>query len=353
MVGKLYPPTPGHMHLVRKALELREDAVVLCLGSAGDTISPTRRAVAFEEDLEAGGVDVSRVRVVAGYDETPFDLGSEPVWRSHVEIFRAHLTGLPPVDVLVSSEQYGDELARRLGMGHACVDVDRTEVPISASAVRADVLGHWHLLGPGTRRMLTARVVIVGAESTGTTSVARMLAERLRARGGPWRATTWVSEYGHELTEAKQDLAAAATGVRPLSVEWAVDDFAEVVRVQRERERAAMADGGPVLVCDTDAFATPVWERRYLGDSAVLDPSGLGEGDVYLLTDHVGVPFEQDGTRDGEHVREAMTAAFADALVAHRKPWAMLTGSLDERLGLAERVADQVVLRRLALTDPI
>ncbi len=40
-------------------------------------------------------------------------------------------------------------------------------------------------------------------------------------------------------------------------------------------------------------------------------------------------------------------------LVEPGKPWAMLTGTLEARLTLAERVVDDIVLRRFALTDPI
>ena len=96
-----------------------------------------------------------------------------------------------------------------------------------------------------------------------------------------------------------------------------------------------------------------MWERRYLGSSARLDATGLGRGDVYLLTHHDGVPFVQDGTRDGEHVRTAMTTDFAQALVEHGKPWLMLTGSLEERLNLAERVVADIVRRRFTFNRPI
>jgi NadR type nicotinamide-nucleotide adenylyltransferase len=353
VVGKFYPPHRGHTHLVRRALELRPHVVILCLGSARDSLTPTDRAGALLEDLEAEGVARESVTISAGYDETPFDLHDEAIWRSHVETFRAHLRRAPEVDLLVSSEAYGDELAARLGIDHALVDIDRGVVPTSASDVRRDVVGNWGMLGPGGRRLMAVRVVILGAESTGTTTVARLLAERLRERGGSWAEVQWVTEYGHELTEAKQRIAAESTGLIPLSVDWGEQDFRDVIAVQTAREDAAAALGGPVLVCDTDAFATPVWERRYLGQRASLDAGVLGRGDVYLLTHHEGVPFVQDGTRDGEHIRERMTDDFAAALVEHGKPWVMLTGSLEERLALAERVVDDVSRRKFQLAPPI
>lgn len=353
VVGKFYPPHAGHVHLVQAALGLRSRVVVLCLGSSGDTYSPGQRARAFEEDLRAGGVDLQQVQVRAGFDETPYDLGSETVWASHVRVFQARLAGAWDVDLLVTSEGYGDELASRLGVAHASVDPERSSVSVSARGVRSDVAGMWRFLGPGTRRLLGIRVVVLGAESTGTTTVAQMLAERLRARGGSWSDTCWVPEYGHELTEQKQRDAVALHGVAPLSVEWSAQDFLDVVAEQSRREDEALVRGGPVLVCDTDAFTTPVWERRYLGDDASLDPAGLGHGDIYLLTDHAGVPFVQDGTRDGEHLRAQMTVDFERALVAHGRPWVLLTGSLEDRLLLAERVVDQVCAQRWSFSDPI
>jgi HTH-type transcriptional regulator, transcriptional repressor of NAD biosynthesis genes len=135
---------------------------------------------------------------------------------------------------------------------------------------------------------------------------------------------------------------------------WPPHDFTKVVHMQSAAEEEAAAIGGPVLVCDTDAFATPTWERRYLGEAeAQLDASTLGCGDVYLLTHHADVPFVQDGMRDGENVRDQMTTDFADALVRHERPWAVLTGAETERVALAERITNQFVARKLSFTRPI
>ena len=353
VVGKFYPPHAGHVYLLEVALRRHEQAVVLCLGSSGDSFPPWSRLQALWRDAAAAGVALDRAVGRSGFDEAPFDVESDAVWQSHVEVFRAHLRGIAPVDAVVTSESYGAELARRLGVRHDLVDLDRVKVPVCSTQVRADPVAWWPVLGPGTRSLLATRVVIIGAESTGTTTVSRMLTERLRARGRAWSEVGLVEEYGRELTVSKQDRVEAATGLRPLSVQWSAEDFLDVVRVQTEREDSAAGVGGPVLVCDTDAFATPVWERRYLAEAARLDPSTLGRGDVYLLTDHRGVPFVQDGSRDGEHMRAEMTAAFAEALVEYRRPWAMLTGPLEGRLALAIRICDQVMGRKLTFTDPI
>jgi nicotinamide riboside kinase len=211
-------------------------------------------------------------------------------------------------------------------------------------------------------------VVLVGAESTGTTTLAELLADHYRARGGPWLRTRCVNEYGRELTVAKWDearaIAIASRRPEPTldALHWVAEDFDHVAQEQTAREQAAAADGSPLLVCDTDAFATMIWERRYLADRArARQPwagSLLPRRDVYLLTSHEGVPWHDDGLREGDQaIRAAMTGWFADALTEAGHSWVLLAGTVEQRLALAVRVTDRLLRRRLscgaAITDNV
>lgn len=306
VIGKFYPPHAGHHHLIRHAATVAE-----------------------------------RVTVVAA----PMDFGSPAVWAAQVASMRAAAAAVTavPVDVVVSSEAYGAELAGWFGADHVAADPGRTTQPVSGTAVRAD---------------LACRVVVVGAESTGTTTVSRALAEHYRARGGVWRATGWVPEYGREYTVAKlAEARASRSDASMADLRWTAPDFAVIAGRQNRMEDLAAATGSPLLVCDTDAFATTIWERRYLGPGShhargagTID---LPRRDVYLLTDHVGVPFVQDGLRDGEHVRARMTGWFTQALTAAGHSWVLLTGSLGERLQLAVRVVDQLLAVRCRFAEPM
>ena len=193
-----------------------------------------------------------------------------------------------------------------------------------------------------------ARIVLVGAESTGKTTLARELTEHFRARGGDWSDTRWVPEYGREYTELllERQGAVAAEG-EAASAEWTAVDFVRIALEQQRREDAAAASTrSPVLFCDTDAFATQVWERRYLGPDStaafdalpVLPPRAL-----YLLADVHGVPFEQDGIRDGESLREPMQGWFIEALEARGETWALVTGTREERLATSIRLVDEAL----------
>jgi nicotinamide riboside kinase len=110
-----------------------------------------------------------------------------------------------------------------------------------------------------------------------------------------------------------------------------------------------------VLVCDNDPWAATVWCERYLGAGHpdVRAAVGARAPALYLLTDHAGVPFEQDGWRDGEHRREWMTARFRTLLADRGVPWHLVTGTPDERLADAVRVCDDAMARHFRFADPL
>jgi HTH-type transcriptional repressor of NAD biosynthesis genes len=362
VIGKFYPPHAGHEYLIRQAAMACDAVTVLAMAGRSETI-PLPARVAWLRAMFAAQPQVTVIGVPC---DAPVDYADGAVWAAQVAVMRAALdqAGRPPVAAVFSSEPYGAELAARFGARPVTVDPARAAFPVSGTAVRADLAGHWDRLIAPARAGLAVRVVVVGAESTGTTTVAEQLAARYRARGGPWARTRCVGEYGRDFTAvkwARERAAALATGrpEPPLdALTWTPADFDEIAAEQTRREEAAAADGSPLLVCDTDAFATSVWERRYLGDDGWRgrqDWAGasLPHRDVYLLTSHEGVPWEDDGLREGDlAVRVAMTGWFSAALTAAGHSWVPLAGDLAARLTLAERVADAALAHRAAFGPP-
>jgi HTH-type transcriptional regulator, transcriptional repressor of NAD biosynthesis genes len=406
LIGKFYPPHLGHHAAIRYAAERCGQVTVLVMASMRESI-PLADRVAW---LTAEHSVDPAVRVLGVPCDVPLDLGDAAVWEAQVAVMTAALrVGGParpaggaagsappvaaragaltgrsaratgavpaagrggaggsavsvPVDAVFAAEDYGAELARRFGAEF--VRVPRAAGAPSGTAYRADPAGAWSLLAPATRAGLAVRVVVIGAESTGTTTVTRALAEHYKAGGGEWAATQWVPEYGREYTEDKWDQARKDArgrgepepGVNDLV--WVPEDFDRIGVAQTAIEQAAARTGSPLLLCDTDAFATAVWERRYLGADARADqpwahPPALPRRDVYLLTDHVGVPWQDDGLREGDlSVRAAMTGWFADAMTAAGHSWVLLTGSVEQRVRLAIRTIDPILATRLRLAPP-
>jgi NadR type nicotinamide-nucleotide adenylyltransferase len=209
-----------------------------------------------------------------------------------------------------------------MGAEHVCVDRARLAVPISGTAVRRDPYLNWDFLEAPVRGWYAKRVCVLGAESTGTTTLARALAEQLK--------TLWVEEFGREYSIQK---------LRHCEACWRSEEFVAIAEEQSRREDAAARRANRVLICDTNAFATALWHRRYLGaHSQVVDEiARRRHADLYLLTGDE-IPFVQDGLRDGEHIRHEMHRWFEQALAAQPAPWKLLRGPLEHRLRDAVRL---------------
>lgn len=357
VIGKFYPPHAGHHLVIGTAAAASERVTVLVLAHPVESIELDDR-VRWLREIHAGDGNVT---IHGAVDPHPVDYEDETVWDLHMAAFRDALAEVTsePVSAVFSSEPYGPELARRFGAAAIDVDPGRELCPTSGTDFRRDPVAHWEEVAEPVRGALARRVVVVGAESTGTTTVSRALRDALRARGGSHGLTQWVPEYGRDFTIEKlvadRALAVVAGSVPPTMDElvWRSEEFVEIARHQNELEDAAARRGGPVLICDTDAFATGIWHERYIGVAAPSVDEYARQHPLYLLTHHDGVPFEQDGIRDGESIRAWMTGRFEEALRATHRRFVVLRGSAAERVDAALTSIDELVAEGWALADPM
>lgn len=356
-IGKFYPPHLGHLDLIARAAHEADRVTVLVMASGAESVALADRVAWLREATAA----MPGVQVVGMPDDAPVDYGSELAWVAQTAHMRAALdaAGVGALDLVVGSEPYITEMAVRLGARAILHDPERRRVPISSTAIRADPAGTWALLPEPVRRGLAVRIIVVGAESTGTTTLATALQAHYRTHGYPVIAD--VPEYGREFTYVLHERTAAEaarTGAPPPTMHdlvWLPEHFAEIARRQTELENAASL-AAPVVIADTDALATTIWERRYVGPdsrASAIALADLPRRDLYLVTDHVGVPFEQDGWRDGEHLREGMTAEFIATLQERGVSWILLRGDRDERLQYAISAIDPIIDRRLRFAAPL
>lgn len=320
VVGKFYPPHRGHKHLIDEARRQVDRLIVMVPHHPSQTIPGEVRKAWLQEIHPDCEIDL-----VA--DELEDDS------REWAE-FTARYLGFAP-DVVFTSEDYGPEFARLLGARHVMIDRERLTIPISATQIRASPLLYLDYLEPCVRAWYVKRVVVIGAESTGKTTLARLLAERFE--------TEWVPEIAREHWERKignwspGDPAPA----------WSPDEFLEIATEQQKREDAAARRANRVLFADTNAFATGTWHERYqkTRDPRVDAIGARDKVDLYLLT-APDVPFVQDGLRDGEHIREWMDRRFTEQLAKAAAPVLRLAGPYEARfersVAAVERLLDNV-----------
>ena len=163
------------------------------------------------------------------------------------------------------------------------------------------------------------RVALLGAESSGKSTLAAALAARY--------ATLWVPEYLREFVEVRQRV--------PLEAEQFF-----IASTQVEREREAAAGAGKYLFCDTTPLMTALYSHACFGriDAELAALTASHRYDVTLVT-APDCPWVADGLqRVSENVRQAIHEQLLLELAARAIAFVLVEGPLAQRLLQVDRV---------------
>jgi nicotinamide riboside kinase len=163
-------------------------------------------------------------------------------------------------------------------------------------------------------------IALLGAESTGKTTLAAALAPRLAQDTG--LRVAWVPELLREWCDQ--------AGRTPLAHEQAA-----ILRGQHERIEAAAATHD-VVVCDTTALMTAVYSRIVFNDRTLDEPAVALHRRVHLtLLTALDLPWVADALRDGPQVRAPVDNALRELLGSNGLPWSLVAGRGGARLEAA------------------
>jgi nicotinamide riboside kinase len=161
------------------------------------------------------------------------------------------------------------------------------------------------------------RIAVVGAESTGKSTLVQALAARLvedfglRAVGVPEYLRAWCDAHGRTPS---------------------VQEQREVADAQQAAIEAA-AEDADVVVADTTPLMTAVYSRFVFGDDSLDAVAREAHASIdFTLHTALDLPWVADGLmRDGPHVREPVDRQVRSLLVEWVAPWAVVQGLGDAR----------------------
>jgi len=179
-----------------------------------------------------------------------------------------------------------------------------------------------------------AVIALLGAESTGKTTLARALHRALQAQG----------HHVALVEEALREFC-VRSGRTPRR-----DEQAGIARTQSQRIAEA-ARAHELVVADTTSMMVAVYHRLLFNDASLLPDAvaELAQQRVTLLM-ALDLPWVPDpGIRDGAHVREPVDTLLRDALRDGGVPFAVIAGSGEQRLANAMRAVQAALI---AAPDP-
>jgi len=157
------------------------------------------------------------------------------------------------------------------------------------------------------------RIAILGAESSGKSTLAAALAEQYH--------TVWVPEYLREFVDTHQRVPRE-------------DDQYAIALTQQTRENDAAMRASRYLFCDTTPLMTALYSRVYWGrvDAQLARLDSVHEYALTLVTAPDG-PWMPDGLqRESEAVRQSVHALVLANLTARGIPHTVVAGEPAQRM---------------------
>lgn len=174
-------------------------------------------------------------------------------------------------------------------------------------------------------------VALLGAESTGKTTLAQEIGAALAARG---LSVAVVAEVLREFCDAQ-----ARTPRR--------NEQAAIAAAQSERIDAAAARH-EIVVADTSAMMIAIYSDLVFADASLYASALAAQRrcDLTLVT-ALDLPWQSDGLqRDGAHVRAPVDALLRTALAGAGISFTTIAGVGDERVAAALRAIDAALATR-------
>lgn len=313
--GKFLPFHKGHEAMINFALANCDFLTVLVCCSDKENIQDTYRKAWIEKAFEKEkNIEIRTFNYLES--ELPnTSESSESVSKIWAEVFKKQL---PDYSLLITSEEYGNFVAAFMNIQHIAFDIPKKLYPVSATAVRNDVFNNWQYVPDSVKPGLLLKVVILGTECTGKTTLTEKLAKYFNC--------SFVSEAGRNIIANSNS--------------FTFNDLYLVASEHATRiDKSILADS-PLVIIDTDIHTTKSYSlftfEKELEISTDIYNSNRANIYLYLNND---VEYLQDGTRLSEADRNLLDLSHRQVLTDHNIEIIEVKGDWDERF---EKAVEQI-----------
>lgn len=331
--GKFTIPHKGHQYLMTIASTMVDKLYVI---------------VSYDDDYEAGLYEntgltapsyLQRVRwwemMTAHLPHIEVRAVNEPYtgdfsgWEEGARLIRESM-GNVPIDKVFSAEPSYDDYFKILypEAEHVVIDPERTRFPISTTMIRQDgVARHWDMIPPEVRRDFVKKIVVVGTESNGKSTLVKNLAALYD--------TNYVGEYGREIYEHWGSYTTLPS------------DYAAIAIGHTHKVNEAIEDANRILFVDTEDNVTRNFLIDYeniYDDKVVNAIAQTQDYDLWLFLEP-DVPWVDDGSRFlGEpDVRARSTDRLKKMIKDNGHEFVTISGNYQERLTTAIEAVDNFI----------
>ncbi len=312
--GSFNPLHMGHVDcIIRAANMCKELYIVLSIGhNRGEIDGRIRYRWIYQLTKHIGNVKIITLEDEAA-SKAEYD---EKYWQSDADKVKAAVG--KPIDVVFCGSDYDEN-----SFWNKCYPDSELYIfprnDISSTEIRKDPYAHWDWIPNIAKPYYVKKVLLMGGESTGKSTLTINLANRFN--------TNYIDEAGRDISER------SGTDMMMLS-----EDFTEILLQHKLNEIKAIEHSNKVIFEDTDALITQFF-MGFLEDPGIEKNKALSDAiDALNLYDLIlflepDVEFVQDGDRSEEirDNREKYSDQIKDLILSHGKRFVIVSGSYEER----------------------
>ena len=331
--GSFDPLHVGHIHDIIRAAAMCEELYVMISWCEGR--ESTSKELRYRWILNSTR-HLPNVKIILIEDKavSKEEYNTDYYWEKGAQDIKNAIS--KPLDaVFCGSDYYGSNRFESLYCPESeVVYFDRAEVPISSTDIRGWALGNWDYIPDVCKDYYTQKVLIVGSESTGKSTLVQNLALAYN--------TNFVSEVGRDTCEY-------AGGEEYMVAE----DLYENILRQKLNVMDAAKHSNRILFVDTDALTTLFYSGLMFEEYSKpnLICTMLGEAithtskwDLVLFLEP-DVEFVQDGTRSDEIAsnRIKYSNQIKELFDLHNIPYVCISGTYLDRFNKAKEIIKEKI----------
>lgn len=310
---KAYPFHNGHKALIEFASERCENLHVIISHNKRQNIPGLDRYNAICETFK----DYKNINVYQFEDDDlpEYDYQCETLDEFYSywipEIYKI----VESLDVVFTSENYGDDFSKYLGVKHILYDKERKIIPISGTKIRENINENWDFITKEMQLKLIKRVALMGPESVGKSTLTKNLANYFN--------TNFVEEYGRIVYESNGNSIS-------------LKDFIPISKGRQSLEDWLIKKSNKIIFCDTEDITTYLFLKMFCDDYKEEEIWFLNtiknksKYDLYILL-KPDCQAVQDGTREFLDNREQHYLDIKKSLIENNCKFIEIGGDWDNR----------------------
>lgn len=320
--GKFLPFHKGHEAMINFALKKCDFLTVLVCCSDKENITANTRKKWIEKTFE--NQDEIEIKSFH-YLESELPNTSESS-KEVSKVWSAKFKKLfPDYDFVITSEEYGNYVASFMDIKHIAFDISKQLFPVSATAVRNYIFANWKFLPDSVKPSFVVKIVVLGTESTGKTTLTERLAKYFNCSS--------VKEAGRDLI--------------PNSNSFGFDELHLVASEHAKRIDKAVLGHSPLIIIDTDIHITKSYAKFVFNKELEVDDEiyNSNKADLYIYLNN-DVEHQQDGTRLDKSNRDLLDLSHRTILREKNIKFVEIEGDWEQRFKRALKEIELIINKK-------